>query len=239
VVRFGFDASKSLYTELPNHFFQEETSMKSIIGAFVLALFIVCLALPNLVFADAEGSSATGSLKFVLDDGATRFVEFSAKEGTDGQATGDMTFSDPVAIPVDNPDDGEPPKTEGVIVKAKFDCMTTFENRAVIGGEIYDSNVRSNIGQRVLLIVEDNGLDRDRLTWGIYQQPATGWTPVDAEDPNDKGASLTWWATDFERRDDKGFQMPQGKVVACQSFPLSSYDFPEIKEAGGDLQIQR
>jgi hypothetical protein len=239
VVRFGFDASKSLYTELPNHFFHEETSMKSIIGAFVLALFIVCLALPNLVFADAEGSSATGSLKFVLDDGATRFVEFSAKEGTDGQATGDMTFSDPVAIPVDNPDDGEPPKTEGVIVKAKFDCMTTFENRAVIGGEIYDSNVRSNIGQRVLLIVEDNGLDRDRLTWGIYQQPATGWTPVDAEDPNDKGASLTWWATDFERRDDKGFQMPQGKVVACQSFPLSSYDFPEIKEAGGDLQIQR
>lgn len=213
--------------------------MKSIIGAFVLALFIVCLALPNLVFADAEGSSATGSLKFVLDDGATRFVEFSAKEGTDGQATGDMTFSDPVAIPVDNPDDGEAPKTEGVIVKAKFDCMTTFENRAVIGGEIYDSNVRSNIGQRVLLIVEDNGLDRDRLTWGIYQQPATGWTPVDAEDPNDKGASLTWWATDFERRDDKGFQMPQGKVVACQSFPLSSYDFPEIKEAGGDLQIQR
>jgi hypothetical protein len=88
VVRFGFDASKSLYTELPNHFFHEETSMKSIIGAFVLALFIVCLALPNLVFADAEGSSATGSLKFVLDDGATRFVEFSAKEGTDGQATG-------------------------------------------------------------------------------------------------------------------------------------------------------
>ena len=213
--------------------------MKSIIGAFVLALFIVCLALPNLVFAGAEGSSATGSLKFVLEDGATRFVEFTAKEGTDGQATGDMTFSDPVAIPVEDPDSGENPKTEGVIVKAKFDCMTTFENRAVIGGEIYDSNVRSNIGQRVLLIVEDNGLDKDRLTWGIYQQPATGWTPVDAEDPNDKGASLTWWATDAERRDDKGFQMPQGKVVACQSFPLSSYDFPDIKEAGGDLQVQQ
>ena len=213
--------------------------MKSIIGAFVLALFVVCLALPNLVFAGAEGSSATGSLKFVLEDGATRFVEFTAKEGTDGQATGDMTFSDPVAIPVEDPDSAENPKTEGVIVKAKFDCMTTFENRAVIGGEIYDSNVRSNIGQRVLLIVEDNGLDKDRLTWGIYQQPATGWTPVDAEDPNDKGASLTWWATDAERRDDIGFQMPQGKVVACQSFPLSSYDFSDIKEAGGDLQVQQ
>ena len=213
--------------------------MKSIIGAFVLALFTVCLALPNLVFAGAEGSSATGSLKFTLDDGATRFVEFSAKEGADGQATGDMTFSDPVAIPVDNPDDGEAPKTEGVMVKAKFDCMTTFENRAVIGGEIYDSNVRSNIGQRVLLIVEDNGLDKDRLTWGIYQQPATGWIPSDAELKDDNGASLTWWATDFEQKGDVGFQMPQNKIVACQSFPLSSYDFPEFKEAGGDLQVLR
>lgn len=213
--------------------------MKSIIGAFVLALFIVCLALPNLVFADAEGTSATGSLKFVLDDGATRFVEFNAREGADGQATGDMTFSDPVAIPVDNPDDGETPRTEGVIVKARFDCMTTFENRAVIGGEIYDSNVRSNIGQRVLLVVEDNGLNKDRLMWGIYQMPATGWIPSDAEVKDDKGASLTWWATDFERRDDKGFQMPVGKVVVCQSFPLSSYDFPEFKEAGGDIQVQQ
>jgi hypothetical protein len=213
--------------------------MKSIIGAFGVALFIVCLALPNLVFAGAEGSSATGSLKFVLDDGATRFVEFSAKEGLDGQATGDMTFNDPVAIPVEDPDSGETPKTEGVFVKAKFDCMMTVENRAVIGGEIYDSNVKSNIGQRVLLVVEDNGLDKDRLTWGIYQMPQTGWIPSDAEVPDDKGASLTWWATDFERRDDVGFQMPVGKIVACQNFPLNSFDFPEFKEAGGDLVVQR
>jgi hypothetical protein len=213
--------------------------MKSIIGAFVLALFIVCLALPNLVFAGAEGSSATGSLKFVLDDGATRFVEFTAKEGLDGQATGDMTYSDPVAVPVDDPDNGEPPKTEGVFVKAKFDCMMTVENRAVIGGEIYDSNVKANIGQRMLLVVEDNGVDRDRLTWGIYQMPATGWIPSDAELKEDNGASLTWWATDFERKDDVGFKMPQSKIVACQNFPLSSYDFPEIKESGGDLTVQR
>ena len=213
--------------------------MKSIIGAFVLALFIVCLALPNLVFAGAEGSSATGSLKFVLDDGATRFVEFSAKEGLDGQATGDMTYSDPVAVPVEDPDNGEAPKTDGVFVKAKFDCMMTVDNRAVMSGEIYDSNVKSNIGQRMLLVVEDNGLSKDRLTWGIYQMPATGWIPSDAELKEDDGASLTWWATDFERKDDVGFKMPVSKIVACQNFPLSSYDFPEIKEAGGDLQIQR
>jgi len=199
----------------------------------------VCLALPNVVFAGAEGSSATGSFKFVLDDGATRFVEFNAKEGLDGQATGDMTFNDPVAIPVDDPDSGETPKTEGVFVKAKFDCMTTVENRAVIGGEIYDSNVKSNIGQRVLLVIEDNGLSSDRLTWGMYQMPATGWIPSDAELKDDKGASLTWWATDAERKDDVGYQMPLGKIVACQSFPLTSYDFPDIKESGGDLTVQR
>ena len=212
--------------------------MKSIIGAFVLALLIVCVAVPNLVHAHrAEGSSATGSFKFVLEDGATRFVEFNAKEGADGQATGDMTFSDPAAIPVDDPDSGEAPKTEGVMISAKFDCMTTVDNRAVIGGEIYDSNVKSNIGERVLLVIEDNGLDRDRLSWGIYQNPATGWTPVDAENPDDKGASLTWTATDAERKDDVGIQMPLSRMVACQSFPLAAFEFPDIKEAGGDLQV--
>ena len=214
--------------------------MKSIIGAFVLALLTVCVAVPNLVHARrAEGSSATGSFKFVLDDGATRFVEFNAKEGVDGQATGDMTFSDPVAIPVDDPDSGETTKTEGVMVKAKFDCMTTVDNRAVIGGEIYDSNLKSEIGQRVLLVIEDNGLDKDQLSWGIYQQPATGWIPSDAELKEDNGASLTWLATDAERKDDVGIKMPVSKIVACQSFPLASYDFPEIKATGGDLQVVR
>jgi hypothetical protein len=212
--------------------------MKSIIGAFTIALLIVCVALPGLVFAGAEGTTATGSFKFVMDDGATRFVEFNAKEGADGQAVGDMTFNDPVAVPVDDPDN--PEKTaEGVLVKARVDCMRSFENRAVMGGEIVDSNVKSQIGERVLLVIEDNGLDKDRLTWGIYQLPPTGWTPVDAENPDDKGASLTWWATDFERKDDVGFQMPQNQMVRCESFPLSGYDFPEIKESGGDLQILR
>ena len=211
--------------------------MKSIIGAFTVALLIVCVALPGLVFANAEGTSATGSFKFVLDDGATRFVEFNAKEGADGQAVGDMTFNDPVAVPVEDPDN--PEKTaEGVLVKAKFDCMRSFENRAVMGGEIVESNVASVIGRRVLLVIEDNGLDKDRLTWGIYQLPGK-WIPVDAENPDDKGASLTWWATDAEQKDDKGFQMPLDKLVRCESFPLSGYDFPEIKESGGDLQIQK
>ena len=211
--------------------------MKSIIGGFVLTLFVVCLALPGLVHAGAEGSSATGSFKFVLEDGETRFVEFNATEGADGQATGDMTFSDPVAIPVEDPDSSETSTNQGVTVRAKFDCMQVVENKAVIGGEIYDSNVKSNIGQRVLLVVEDNGLDKDNLIWGIYQKPATGWVPSDAEIEGDKGAELKWIATDFERKDDVGIPSDISKVVTCKSFPLGSYEFPEIKAAGGDLKV--
>ena len=211
--------------------------MKSIIGAFVLTLVVVCLALPNLVHADAEGASATGSFKFVLEDGETRFVEFNATEGVDGQATGDVTFSDPVAIPIDNPDDTETPTNPGVMVKAKFDCMQVVDNKAVIGGEIYDSNVKSNIGQRVLLVVEDNGSEKDNFLWGIYQMPATGWVPSDAEVEGDKGAELKWIATDFERKDDVGIPSDISKVVTCKSFPLGSYEFPELKAAGGDLTV--
>ena len=212
--------------------------MKNIIGAFIMAVLAVCIALPNLVFAGAQGSTASGSFKFSLDDGETRFVEFKASELAEGAGAGEMTLSDPAAISVDDPDN--PEKTgQGVLVRAKFDCMETVKNQAIIGGEIFDSNVPANIGQRILLVIEDNGVEgvKDRITYGIYQQPAKGWTPVDAEDPNDKGASLTWWATDAERKDDVGFQMPQGKLVQCKSIPAAAHDFFDFKYGGGDLQV--
>lgn len=212
--------------------------MKSIIGAFTMALLIVCLAVPGLVFAGAEGSAASGTFKFVLEDGETRFVEFKASESANGQGSGEMTLSDPAAMPVDDPDNPQR-QSPGMIVRAKFDCMETSQNTAVMGGEIFDSNVPSVIGQRVLLVVQDNGVEgeKDKLTWGIYQLP-THWTPVDAEVEDDKGASLTWLATDSENREDKGIQMPLSKLVQCKFFPGAAYDFPEIKYAGGDLQVQ-
>ena len=214
--------------------------MKNIIGAFIMALLAVCIAVPNLVFADAEGDAAAGSFKFLLQDGETRFVEFKANELAEGQAVGDMTLSDPAAIPVNDPDNPEEKQTPGVLVRAKFDCMETNRNTAVIGGEIYESNVPSAIGQRVILVIEDNGIDgeKDKLTWGIYQAPsAKPWIPVDAEDPNDRGAFLRWTATDAERKDDVGIPMPPNPLVQCKTFPGASYDFPEFKYAGGDLQV--
>ena len=213
--------------------------MKSIIGASVMALLLVCMVVPGLVSADAEGSTAAGSFKFALEDGETRFVEFKAEQQGEGQAVGEMTFSDPAAVPVENPDDTEKPNSPGVLVRAKFDCMDTVKNTAIIGGTIFESNVPSAIGMRVLLVVEDNGVEgeKDRVSWGLFQPPATGWVPTDAELEDDKGASLTWWATDAERRDDVGIPMPPNKLVACKSLPLAAIDFPEIKYAGGDLQV--
>ena len=215
--------------------------MKSIIGAFVAALLLVCLALPNLVFAGAAGATATGTFKFALADGETKFVEFNATELAEGQATGELTLSDPSATAVDDPDSEQSPKTAGVLVRAKFDCMETGKNTAVIGGEIYDSNVKSVIGQRILLVVEDNGVEgeKDRLTWGVYPQPPSGWTPSDAELVDDKGASLTWTATDAEIKDDVGIPSNLSKMVACKSFPVSALEFPEFQYAGGDLLVQQ
>ena len=214
--------------------------MKSIIGASVMALLLVCLAVPGLVLAGPEGSSAEGSFKFAMEDGEIRFVEFKAQQEGD-KAVGEMTFSDPVAIPVPDPDDSGKEGSKGVLVRAKFDCMDTVKNTAVIGGEIFESNVPDVIGMRVLLVVEDNGVEgaKDRVAWGIYQLPPKGWIPSDAELEDDKGVGLTWWATDFERRDDVGIPMPPNKLVTCKSFPVASHDFPQIKYAGGDLQVQQ
>ena len=212
--------------------------MKSIIGALTMALLIVCLVFPGLVFAGAEGATAAGSFKFALEDGETRFVEFKASELAEGQGSGELTVSDPAIIPVDDPDNPEERQSPGMIVRAKIDCMDASKNTAIMGGEIFDSNVPSAIGLRVLLVVEDNGTEgeKDKLTWGVYQLPPK-WTPTDAEWEDDKGASLTWLATDAERRDDPGIKMPLSKLVQCKFFPGAAYDFPEIKYGSGDLQV--
>jgi hypothetical protein len=213
--------------------------MKNIIGAFIVALFAISLALPNLVFAGAEGATASGSFKFALQDGEIRLVEFKASEGAGGAGSGELTLTDPAIVPVDNPDDPDQKQPPGVQVRARIDCMDTDKNTAIMGGEIFDSNVPTAIGQRVLLVVQDNGIDgaRDQVTWGIYQPPPT-WVPVDAERPDDRGAFLKWTATDAERRDDVGIPMPPNPLVQCKTFPGAAYDFPQIKYAGGDLLVQ-
>ena len=152
--------------------------MKTIIGAFIVALLFVSLAVQDTALAGAEAGSATGSFKFQLDEGEVKFVEFSARQEADGQAAGEMIFSDPSAVSVEDADESSEKRGDpGILVRAKFDCLKIEENRALIGGEIYDSNVRSVVGRRVVLVVEDNGAERDQLMWGIFQMPPTGWVP--------------------------------------------------------------
>ena len=214
--------------------------MKSI--ALPSLLLFVCVALTPLTYADSNGPSANGSFQFALEDGHPKFLEFDARQQNNGNTVGQMSFTDPNASLVVDPDAGGASAT-GVSMRARFDCLKITDNRAVMSGVIFESNVLSAIGLRVLLVVEDNGegIDQpnaDKLTWGVYQNPAGGWIPKDSERDDDNGAGLTWIATDAERTDDPGIPSNQSKIVGCQSFPLSSYSFVDIAHGGGNVQVK-
>ena len=217
--------------------------MKSVACAFVAALLLASFALPGLTRAAEDGPSANGSFQFTLDDGQIRNLEFHARNQNNGRTVGEMTFSDQAAVPVPDPDNTTAINSPGAVMTAKFDCLQVSGKQAVMSGIISESNIAAAIGLRVLLVVEDNGegVDiptPDKLTWGVYQ-PATGnWIPKDAEREDDNGASLVWTAKDAEREDDPGVPSNQSKVIGCQSFPLSSYSFVDIKHGGSNVQVQ-
>lgn len=219
--------------------------MKSIVYASIFVLVLVSVALPAMSFAGNDGPSATGSFQFALADGNPRFLKFNARTQNNGRTVGEMTFTDPNASPGGDPDT---PGTEnapatGVSMRATFDCLKIDGNRAVMSGAIVQSDILTAIGLRVLLVVEDNGEGvniptTDKLTWGVYQSSANTWIPKDAERDDDNGALLTWIATDAERPDDVGVPSNPSKVIGCQTFPLSSYSFVDIKHGGGNVQVQ-
>ena len=205
---------------------------------FVLSVF---LAMPLL----ASAQVATGKYKFIMDDELSKYVEFDAKAGEGGGATGYMIFTDEAKVVVQDPD-GEPGKDDPIpfSMKADLDTMTVEKNRAVISGIVRDSSVRSYIGRWVQLVIEDNdGVEvPDRFGWSFCEPEVGGWIPSDAEVPDDKGAFLSWWATDAERRDDVGIPSPNivpGMLKACRVNPLSSYEFASILKGEGAIQIQQ
>lgn len=214
--------------------------MKRIAFAFLLSIVVIALLSQRATSALDSGPSANGSFQFVLEDGNTRFVEFNAR--LHGSSThGNMTFTDPSG----SAGGGEesPATPTGVQMTAGFDCIKVDGNRAVMSGVISSSNIPAAIGHRVLLVVEDNGEGimapaPDRLTWGVYGLPATGWTPKDAERDDDNGAFLNWIATDFERPDDVGIPSSRSNIVGCQTFSLSSYSFIDVGHGNGNLQVR-
>ena len=215
--------------------------MKSIVFAslFTLSLLGFTAARP------ATAQSASGSLKFALEDDLTKTIEFNATTDGDGGASGEMKFSGPVEIP-DQDVDGTGDRIfsgglEDLQLEVKFDGMLAEGNRVVMSGTVTGSTLGDYIGQRVLLVVEDGdgGEERtqDTLTWGIYKPVERNWIPTDAELEFDEGARLTWWATDAELEDDKGIPSHPSNEITAHSFPLSAYSF-DLKYAEGDIQVK-
>jgi hypothetical protein len=211
--------------------------MKRIAFVSVLAILFVAPLTQRNTRAVNNGPSANGGFQFTLEDGNTRYIEFEARLQGDN-ATGHMAFSDPNATVGD-----ENSRITGVQMRANFDCLRVEGNRAVIGGVISSSNVLTAIGRRMLLVLEDNGEGinqpaPDRLTWGIYETPESGWTPKDSERDDDIGASLSWLATDLERPENVGIPSKKDPLVGCQSFPLSSYSFVDVGHGNGNIQVR-
>ena len=228
--------------------FKKSSMIKSIACASILALsMLISPTSPSTASAQTGGSVADGSIRYSLEDGLTKYIEFSAVANSDGSATGRVTFSGAVEIPdqdVDcNGDGGFSGRLENLQIDVDVDGMVVDRNRAVMSGVVRGATLSDYIGQRVLLVVEDNGAgiedrDGDKFSWGLYKPAEEGWIPSDADLREDNGWQLTWIATDADRRDDEGIQITRGWSLNCQTFPLSSYDFADIAEGTGDIQVR-
>ena len=210
---------------------------------FVLCL--IFLAMPLL--ASAQTGTASGTYKFIMEDELTKYLEFDARSAERGGATGYMLFNDEAKILFQDVDGtGERPPDEPVAfsMKADLDTMTIEKNRAVIGGVIRDSSYRSYIGKWVQLVIEDNdGIEvPDKFVWSFCQAEPGGWIPSDAEVPGDRGAFMSWWATDAERKDDVGIPSPNiipGTLKSCRVYTLQAYEFAPILKGDGTIQIRQ
>ena len=219
--------------------------MKTIAFVAILALSVTSMATPWLTAAHISGPSATGSYRFVSEDTLTKTLDFEVSSNEQGSATGRMTFQGDAVI-VEGEADEVPERSaepSQFFIKADLDSLTVENNRALMGGIVQDSSHRSYIGKWVQLVVEDNGDGgevSDQLSWRFCQPEPGGWVPSDAEDPRDEGAWWKWWATDAEREDDRGVastNLIPGTRRGCQTFPLSSYEFPEVK-GEGQIRVQ-
>jgi hypothetical protein len=213
--------------------------------ASVFVLCLVFLATPQII--SAQVGAANGSYKFIMEDKLTKYFEFDARTDDRGTTTGYMVLNDEAKVLFADVDGtGEFPRDEEVAfsMKADLDGMTIEKNRAIISGVVRDSSYPSYIGKWVQLVIEDNdGIEvRDRFGWSVCQPEMGGWIPQDSEVPGDRGAFMSWWATDSERKDDVGIPSPNiipGSLKACRANPLASYDYVSFLKGDGVIQIKQ
>jgi hypothetical protein len=207
--------------------------------------FTSLLALLLMVFAAAQttrASAAGGSYQFTLaGDKYLKYVEFDATGKDDGSATGYISMTDEAIITIQDVDGtgDKGGRLVGYNFKADVDGLVVVENKAVLSAVIRDASDTSLLGQRVLLTVVDGESTRqpDGLTWGIYKEIKRDWVPSDAEWKEDPGVGLRWWATDAERRDDVGYQMPRDESIGTKTFPVAAYGSEDVDNAAGDIRV--
>ena len=223
--------------------------MKTIARTVISVLFVIGLLtgfVSTPAGAHASQPSASGTYRFVLEDGFSKSVEFSATSDERGATTGQITFRDEARVVVQDVDGtgGQEEEASEFYMTAVLDRLTIERNRAVMSGTIADSSVRSYIGKWVQLVVEDNGEggeEPDKLTWCFCQPEEGGWVPADAEVKEDQGAFAQWWATDAEVKEDAGVQSANiipGNQTSCKVFSLSTYAFADVREGEGQIQVQ-
>ena len=214
------------------------------VPAWLFVLCLVFLATPSMV--SAQVGAANGTYKFVMADGFTKYLEFDATSGDKGSATGYMIYNDEAPVIFQDVDGTGEPKDEPLpfSMKAEWSSMTIEKNRALLNGVVRDSNYPGYIGKWVQLVIEDNdGIEvPDKFVWSFCQPDPGGWIPSDAEVPGDRGAFMSWWATDAERKDDVGVASPNlipGSLKSCRIYSLASYEFASILKGDGTIQIKQ
>lgn len=210
---------------------------------FVLALVV---AIPSN--AAAQAGAATGNFKFTLDDDERSIKSFQFEARTDerGNTTGFMTFTDEAKVFFEDVDGtGDPQDEPGpFFMSAAFDAMKIDKNTAIISGVVRESSHRSYVGKWFQLVVEDNdGIKvADQFGWSFCQPDLGGWIPSDFEVPGDRGAFMSWWATDAERKDDVGIPSPNlipGSLKACVVNPIRAYEYAAVFKGEGEIKIEQ
>jgi hypothetical protein len=193
-----------------------------------LSVLVLLVALPLVA-----QPSAQGSFNFKGTEGL-QTIDFDAV-GDERSAQGFFTLAGPTLVSDGQLDQEDPKQTVLVsdfTMKVTVDCMNTVGTRVTMGGIVQDSNVRSMIGRIATLTVEDNALDpkdpTDRFTFGSYWEKDIAWFPSDEEVRGDAGWTMSWWATDAERKDDVGYLISRTRQVNCRSFPVATYDLSPI-----------
>lgn len=193
--------------------------------------------------AEVDGPAASGSFQFTVAGGQTSNIDFSVTQLRDGTTLGEMTFAQ------DRPEGSQasPETDQGTssgrfFLKAQFDCLVISNSKAIISGAVSEASVKSYLGRRVILVVEDNsqagnGKKQDRLTWGVYRTPKQDWLRTDSERPEDSGVAPTWVAQDVERFDDAGVLSMQNEVVGCNTYPLSAFSFVDERSGHGKIHV--